>query len=67
MPETMTDEQLISDYKGLHASIYAMECYSCGDLARLQWTAGELERRGYTIAEGYAPPVIAKELPGDEE
>lgn len=67
MPEVMTDEQLISDYKGLHASIYAMECYSCGDLVRLQWDAAELERRGYTIEEGYAPPVIAKPVADEDD
>jgi hypothetical protein len=67
MPETITDDQLIADYKGLHAAIYAMDCYSCGDLIRLQWDEKELARRGYTIAEGYAPPVVTKEPAEDEE
>ena len=67
MPETMTDEALMRDYLALHASIYAIDCYSCGDLQRLQWAAAELVSRGYTIADGYAAPVIAKASDIDED
>jgi hypothetical protein len=63
----MTDEELMKDYLGLHAAIYAIDCYSCGDLARLQWAEAELERRGYTIEPGYAPPVVAKPVADEDD
>ena len=61
-----TDEELIADFKGMHAEIYGFECYSTNDLMRLQAAEQELARRGYTINEGYAPPVIEKETEDDE-
>lgn len=64
-----TDQQLIETYTALHGSIYGMECFGSHDLLELDATGAELERRGYTIGQGYASPVITKgdEADGDEE
>jgi len=44
----MTDEELISEYKGLYEAICTVDCYAVADIVRLLSIGKELERRGYT-------------------
>ena len=47
--KTMTDEDLISEAKGLHNAIENFECFSCGDLADYEMVISELKDRGYSV------------------
>ena len=60
----MTDEQLISEYRGLYQAIYEIECYGSHDIMNLDNLASELMSRGYTIT---MKPEIYKEEEDEEE
>lgn len=59
--KALTDEELITEAKLLHQSIYVIECYGAQDIFLLKFMYTELERRGYKINEKkYMYLVITK-------
>ena len=44
-----TDKELISEARGLHDSIYVIECYGINDMRRYDAVCEELVIRGYEI------------------
>ena len=55
MPSThlteLTDDQLESEYKSLHQSIYITDCYSISDLIAYELIGQELSRRNIAVVK----------------